>query len=241
VPLRLDTPSSEDALYLDRGHPVDPWRPIMQGDVFEQVQIPGLADHERIMLVSHPCSMRGADGALKPKLQAVPVDPHQAVPLDRWAIGYLRVLPLPDLLEDGSHHAARLTEFGMVDTAALDLDSRIACLSERGILLLQQRFVASLTRVAVDLPTLDGASRSVLIEAELLEDWNIGLAQPAVVADEDRSAVLAREAREFDRFMSTPADAPPRRELSSEAGRADVRRRVRAEIHRRTAAATQGA
>ena len=146
--------------------------------------------------------------------------------------GFLRVFPLPGLLEDGSHYAARLTEFGMIGESALDLGQRIACLSERGILLLQQRFVASLTRVAMATETLDGPCRPVLAEAELLlEDWQIDLARPRIEAEpRERDRILEEEASNFDEFVGQPPDHPRRNALEDDAGRADVRRQVRAEI-----------
>jgi hypothetical protein len=39
----LDSPASEDEIYLARAGEVDPYRPICQGDIFGNVEIPGLA------------------------------------------------------------------------------------------------------------------------------------------------------------------------------------------------------
>ncbi len=200
----------------------------MQGDVFEGVAIPNAREHRAILLMTHPCTMRGAAGQLKPVLQAAPLVEYQAVPLDQWATGHLRVFPLPDL-DDGAPCAALLEQVGLFRTEELDINRRIATLSEDGILLLQQRFVMCLTRARISLPRLDEASRHVLEEAELLEAWNETLAQPRVNAGEDRDTVLNEEAEQFDAFLRT-GDPELRSGLKAAAGRAAVRRAVRQEI-----------
>lgn len=230
----LDRPESADDLYLDRGDPTEPWRPIMQGDVFTGVVIPHARDHEAIQITTHPCTMRGAQGRLKPVLQAAPVVNYQQVPLENWRTGHLRVLPLPDLQgADSAPRAALFDQVGLFLTDELDLDRRLACLSDEGILLLQQRFVCCLTRVNLKLSTLDVASRHVLEEAELLEEWNETLARPRVGDGEDLASVLEDEAAEFDALLSA-GDPQLRLGLLDPATRAQVRRAVRQEIVART-------
>ena len=130
--VELDRPSSVESLYIARGDPVEPWRPIMSGDIFRGVGIPGVGDHDVVMLISHPCSMRrGAD--LLPNLQALPIRSYQSVPLEGWSSGHFRALPLPGLgqPERTGDLAAILTDIGMVSSSELDLAERIACLSRR--------------------------------------------------------------------------------------------------------------
>jgi hypothetical protein len=79
---------------------------------------------------------RGTD--LNDRIQVVPVEIYQRV--SDWS-GHLREIPLPDLLEDGSHHAAKFVDLSAAAAAELTADKRIASLSQRGILVLQQRLV----------------------------------------------------------------------------------------------------
>lgn len=151
--VELDSPGSAEDLYLDRGAPVEPWRPIMTGDVFAGVQIPGCDEHELVMILAHPCSLRRGV-KLVDRVQALPVVPHPDISLDAWK-GHYRVLPLPELKGEGTDaYAARLSEFGMVASSELELDKRLSCLAELGIVLLQQRFFHNQSRVKVARDTL---------------------------------------------------------------------------------------
>jgi hypothetical protein len=235
VALSLDRPASAESLYLERGDPVEPWRPVLTGDVFRGVAIPGVPQHAFTIIVAHPCTMRGAGGQLKPRLAALPVDPHQAIPLDEWVDKHYRVCPLPALVvnDPSKHYAARLDEPGTIDSAQLQLSERIACLDEHGILLLQQRFIANLARIKVNLTTLDEASRYVFEEVELLEEWHLELSKRRVDGHEALEQAIRVEMTEFDQFLSLPAQEPLRRRLLEAPQRAAVRRAVRAEIERR--------
>lgn len=231
----LDRPDDVDQLYLERGDPVAPWRPVLTGDVFRGPPVPGLDPAELTMIVAHPCTMREDRGRLRERLQAVPVRPYQEVPLDAWGTGYLKVFPLPEVW-DGRSVAARLDEFGMVRTEQLDLDARVACLSEEGIRLLLQRFFACFARVTVGLSTLGTALLGPLTEAELLEDWNEALARQRVESGADRNDALTEEASEFDAVLSTrnpETGARLRDGLTDSVSASRVRREVREEIKRR--------
>jgi len=208
----------------------------MQGDVFSGVELHGLEDHKLLMIVSHPCTMRGRHGALVPRLQAVPVRARDPIGLDQWVTGFLRFMPLPDLIaDDNRFYAGYLSEIGTVQSSDLDLGERFACLSELGILLLQQRFVANLARVSVKLATLDAASAAMLIEAELLEEWQESIAKPRVRTGVDLDVALTDEAQAFDDYLSGGGASSFRSQLSDSTTRAAVRRAVRAEIQRRAA------
>lgn len=236
MPLELDSPSSVEDLYLDRGRPVEPWRPVMQGDVFAGVTLHGLEPHDMVLVLSHPCSMRGANGALVPRLQAVAVRPRQPIPLQDWVSRCIRWMPLPELIEgDQQFYAGALNDIGTIESANLDLSNRLACLSERGILLFQQRFAANLARVKVKLTTLERASGAVLIEAELQEEWLGALAQRRCATGEDQDAVLAEETAAFDEFFGAGGVESYRAQLADTARRAAVRRAVRQEVERRIA------
>lgn len=62
----LDSPASEDEIYLARAGDIDPYRPICQGDVFAAIQVPGIAASTSVMVISHPCAMR-AGPRLRPQ------------------------------------------------------------------------------------------------------------------------------------------------------------------------------
>lgn len=239
----LDRPPPVDELYIARGNPVEPWRPIMQGDVFRSVQVPGLDDvaalegHELVMVLAHPCTMR-AGAQLQSRIQAVPVTPHQFVEPDRWPVGHFRHLPLPELVpgEAPGHHAACLGFFGMVDSRELQLGRRVACLSEVGVLLLQQRFIFSLTRARVGLDTLGAAVSGVLEEAELLEEWNERVVSARVEQGDDRDEALADEGDRFERLLSSAhvGEEALRRQLEGRR-RVAARREIGQALERRLA------
>jgi hypothetical protein len=234
--LQLDRPASADELYLDRGQPVEPWRPIMQGDVFQDVPLPGVEDFSHVLVSTHACTMRGARGALKPKLKAIPVVPtQQQIRLEEWPTRHFRVFPLHRLDENdpAQLYLARLDEVGMVASDDLDLDLRVACLSEQGLWLFQQRLVACDTRTRVKLDTLEDASRQVLEEAELLERWSETLTRRRVEAGEERAEALAAEAEEFDTFLGPSRSDSIRARLNDPVTRPAARREVLAEIARR--------
>ena len=206
----------------------------MQGDVFLGLELHDLDHHELVMIVSHPCSMRGKQGALLPRLQAVPVRAREPINLEQWVTGFFRFMPLPDLIpEDNRFYAGFLSEIGTIRSSELDLAKRIASMAESGVLLLQQRFIANLARVAVKLATLDAASAAMLVEAELLEGWQESLAKRRMQTGIDVDAALADEARAFDDLLSAGGANSLRAQLADTTTRAAVRRAVRAEIQRR--------
>lgn len=225
----LGQPRTDDEIYLARDGDVAPYRPVFQGDVF-QARIRNVdVDHDLAMIISHPCSMREGP-RLRRSMVMSPVVPYQRVPLDDWSTGYFRVFPLPNLI-GGEEYAARLDEVGMVLSERLTPDRRVACLSETGVLLLQQRHVFADTRAVVKLSTLEEASHSVLAEAELLEDWNETLVHRRVDAGQILDEALATEAYEFDSFLGDPSDpGSVRHLLKSPARTPQARRLVRREI-----------
>jgi hypothetical protein len=229
----LETPADPEAIWRVRGEEVDAMRPIIQGDVFEGVVLPELDDAQGlVMIVDHPCSMRRG-ARLRERVQVVRVRDEPGLPRHGWPTGQYRLMPLPELVRD-RRCAGAFDETTMVPIATLLGTHRIGCLSEYGILVLQQRLVHHLTRVAMRLQTLRRASIHVLEEVDLQEDWNLAL---ATSEDPDQLAeALRREATEFDAFMNGPLrdDGEPRRAaLKDELRRSDVRRSVQREIARR--------
>ncbi|MDP9276119.1 MAG: hypothetical protein M3O99_11065 [Chloroflexota bacterium] len=232
----LGTPDSEDDLYLARADGVEPYRPFLQGDVFGGITIPGVGiDHVAAMVITHPCSMRrGAN--LLPRIQMIPVIAYEKVPFGKWALAHIRVFPLPNLEGDGKHFAASFLETGMVPSTDLIPDRRLAMLTEKGLLLLQQRYVHYLTRAVMQLESLQAVCKHVLIEAELHEDWCADLTPPRVAGGEPLESALASEAAEFLAFITKGNDPTLQKMLEDPLLQADVRRRVRQEIARRRGA-----
>ena len=231
--LALERPATSDELYLARGDEVEPFRPVLTGDVFSEITIPGVGiEHALSMVISHPCNMRTGD-QLRERIQMLPIVTYQEVPLNEWVNGsHARVFLLPDsqLLEASC--AARFDETGMVESVELRQDRRRLCLSERGILLLLQRLVYSQCRADIPIEHFDRAIAHVLAEAELLEEWNERLV-PAH-AGNDRAAALVDEATAFDALMKAQeAGMTLREQLRDAHRRPNVRRLVRQEIERR--------
>lgn len=223
----LDCPRSADELYLARGGEVEPYRPVITGDIFEGVTIPG-SDGEAglAMILAHPCSMRrGAH--LRSHVQMAPVRQGGPIRLDGWDGNY-GVMPLPGLQEAGEmSDRAVFEEAGRVPTDLLTPGRRVACLSTQGILLLLQRLTFNMTRVAVDLDTLLQGIEYVLEEVDLLEDWM--RSRLVLPAGENPGTAIRQEEREFDVVLSRVVDGTTLRDgLRDPKSRAAVRRAVRA-------------
>lgn len=226
----LDRPRSADELYLARGGEVSSYRPVITGDVFEGVTIPGSdGDAGLAMVLAHPCSMRrGAH--LRSHVQMAPVRRSAPIGLEGWDGNY-GVMPLPELQRAGEmSYRAFFEEAGRVPTGLLSPDAperRVACLSTQGILLLLQRLTFNMTRVAIDLDTLLQSIDYVLEEVDLLEEWMRN--RLVLRAGDDPGAAIRREEQEFDAVLSQAVDGSTLRDgLRDPKSRAAVRRAVRA-------------
>lgn len=114
-------------------------RPLFTGDVLADVAIPGVQDGGLAMIVAHPCAMRGRNAQLEQRILTVAVRSHEKVGRAAWREGYSDRMPLPDLVEEGACHVAHLAEMGKAVCEHLERGARMACLSEFGINMLQQR------------------------------------------------------------------------------------------------------
>jgi len=226
-PPQLGCPESVEQIYDARGEEVDALRPVCQGDIYSGLQMPGFDDEHPLILIAHPCSMR-TGATLRKRLQACPVRAYDKLPLRKWT-GHGKVLPLPELRTDSDHHAGFLIETGVIEAEALKGATRIATLSNDGILFLQQRIVYALTHTIVGLDTLAKFSAVALDEIELLEWWNEEFC--ADLSDDGLQAGLDKVAFEFEEFMKGGA----RRTLIDPATRAEARAEIRAEATRRSA------
>ena len=192
-----------DALY-DQRTDVSRARPLLQGDVFDGVVLPGFGEEPmKVQIVSHPCAMRtGAN--LTPHITVAPVEPYQAVTGKGWD-GNLRVMPLGGLVES-ENFATRFVDVTAAPAELLTRARRIATLSHQGIYVLQQRLIKHYTRVEMPLELLRSESAAVLTEAGLQWDWLEEVltgaelveepAAPLVDAHDPASVVLSRLAQE---------------------------------------------
>ena len=130
------------------------------------------------------------------------------------------------------HFAARFIETGMVPSADLGPDRRVATLTEKGLLVLQQRYIHYLTRAEMQLTSLQAVCQHVLIEAELHEDWCTDLTALRVDRGEPLGEALSAEAAEIP-GLHHGSRTTLQSMLDDPLQQAEVRRRVRQEIARR--------
>jgi hypothetical protein len=209
-----------EALYDERGG-VSWARPLLQGDVFDGIVLPGFGDQPmKVQIINHPCAMRmGAD--LTPRITVAPVEPHPAVTGQRGWDGNLRVMPLSELI-DQKHFATKFVDVTAAPSELLTRVRRIATLSHQGIYILQQRLIKHYTRVEMPLELLRRESAAVLTEGVLQWDWIEDVLTEAELGDE--SAIEA-EAKVFDAWLGE--GDPSRRELlRGEIHHADVRKQA---------------
>lgn len=128
----LENPASIDEIYLAKSPgEVENARPYLTGDVFRTVQIPGVESTGHGIVLTHPCSMRSDGVNLADRLLMASVVESNEIPLEKWRIGYYKVMPLPGLMD--SHYSARFDEIGLVRSDTLHLTERLACLAPFGI------------------------------------------------------------------------------------------------------------
>lgn len=191
---------------------------VMTGDVFQSVPVEDTTT--TIMIVGHPCTIRGADARLLPRIPCVRVVERQWVPYRRWTSGHWNHFPIAGAAGLGDV-AASLLDWVTVNGAELARERRQLTLTEFGIVVLQQRLIHSLTRFAPPRLDLEESMRHVLREAELERDW------VSALDDEGDLAVLIGE---FNAFMSA---ADRRERLKDRAMESAVRRELNAELRRR--------
>ena len=166
----LECPDAAEHLYLAASRDEVPdARPVMTGDVFADVAVPGLDSNGLAIVLTHPCAMRVDGVNLAPRLLMARVVPSHPIPLQAWRRGHFKVMPLPGLLED--HHSALFDEIGLVASSMLGLKSRVACMTPHGVHLLQQRFIWYLTRFLAPTHRLAEVTEAVFEEADLQEEW----------------------------------------------------------------------
>lgn len=185
--MNLDTYGTADDLYLARGGEVNPNRPLFTGDVFRNLEVPGVQGSGMAFIIAHPCSFRVGDGQLADRLLAASVEPAAKQGPNAWCRGFLDRMPLTDL--DGTGYwVGHLDKIGRSLTTDLSATERVACLSGFGVNMLQQRLTCHLTRTDIPTATFNEAFAHTFEEADLLEEWTdamvaVGWAQEAAVAE----------------------------------------------------------
>lgn len=100
------------------------------------------------IIMAHPCSRRGAGAQLRPAILAAAAEPQDKTGPGAWTRGPADKPPLPELAQV-ELFAGRLDLIGRSVTVAIEGAERIACASQYGVNLLQQRLVLHLTRLEV--------------------------------------------------------------------------------------------
>lgn len=231
--VRLADPTQSDEIVLEIGN-VPPGRPVMFGDVFRDVPcMRGGAPEELVMILSHPCSMRGSGGTLKARVLTARIAefPHKLRP-EKWASGYFDHFPVFGLgSSDRTPHAVDLGELHAAKSDDLDVERRVVALSDYGVTVLLQRWIFQMSRDPVPLGDLDALIAPVMAEAELQEMWCEAARTRARFCDE--KADMESAARTFQDFLGKRGDGGLRDQLQYPAKTGDVRRVVRAEIRKR--------
>lgn len=220
------------ALYDERGN-TSRARPLLQGDIFEDVVLPGFGpDPMKVQIVAHPCAMR-VGATMTRRVTVAPVEPHPQVTGKAWS-RTPRLMPLAELV-GGDHFATKFVDVTACPSELLTRDRRIATLTNQGIYVLQQRLIMHYTRTEMALEILRSQSAPVLTEAQLLWDWFEGVLTEAELAD-DRA--LDAEASVFEAWMRD-GDPSPQMRLRTEIAHTDVRREAQRAARERAMSRTQ--
>lgn len=227
---RGDAGPDWDSLYRARGEEVVHHRPIFTGDVFDKVTVQGIGETKTktVIILQHPCALR-ADGVnLHSRLLVAELRNHKVIPAEDWVTGHYAKMPLPDLIptviSGKRHQVAFFDEPYLVGCDALDLDKRIACLSQSGVNLLLQRWVHHNSRVVVPTPTYQAQTSPSYEEADLIEEWCEERIDMAVELQEATSAAVMW-------LRKDGGGGRTRQEmLEEQQSRSAVRRQMRAEL-----------
>lgn len=201
-------------------------KPVMTGDVFTNVDTAG-DDLETIIIVGHPCVIRGSRGKLARRVPCAAVKQmSDPLPYPEWPQRRWDKLPLASTPGLDDHSAAALLEWRSVHKSKLLRSERRLTMTERGVYVLQQRFTHAITRCAVPVADFEASSKHVMREAELEFEWVAELVPDGT--DEKHVQDLTEAFHDF-------LDEDDRRALiRPEGGESQLRSQVRTEIkHRR--------
>ena len=224
----LETPGTDEApecssLYRARGDEVVAQRPIFTGDVLFGVPVIGEDEPKNVLVLQHPCVIRRGL-VLTPKLLVAEVRPEGVNRPSRWD-RLPRQMPLSQLVVDGTpaHYAAFFVDHQLVRRESLDVNRRVACMSQRGVNLLMQRWVHHNSRVIVPTYEYQDVTSPQYEEADIIEEWCIDR------EDDGRSPDEATV--EIDSWLTgDKSPTSPRARLEDPQQRSAIRREVRAHL-----------
>lgn len=199
-------------------------KPVMTGDVFVGVTVPGEPDPVDLMIAGHPCTIRRG-AVLAERVPCARIVRHQSVPYESWPNYDQNHFPLSSAAR-AEGRCASLWDWLAAPAGELLRSRRHATLQDQGIYIFLQRLIHSLSRFAPPLSILREASGHVLAEAELEYTWMLELCLEELDSEDMRNLIA-----QFDTFMA----ADDRRALLR-ADRKRVASQVSAEIARRQAA-----
>lgn len=225
----LEAPGTDEApeygsLYRSRGDEVARQRPIFTGDVFFDVTVEDEEQTRKIIVLQHPCVIRkGIE--LTPKVLVAEVDTVALLPPSRWTESFFRQLPLAELVagDTPKHFAAFFDRHHLIKGKDLELDKRVATMSQRGVNLLMQRWVHHNSRMIVPTQEYQKVTSAQYEEADLIEEWCL---------DREDDGVLLNDAIvEIDTWLTgDKGPKSPRARLGDPQQRSAIRREARIEL-----------
>lgn len=224
----LESPGTDEApeyssLYRARGDEVITQRPVFTGDVFFGVPVIGEEEPKNVLVLQHPCVIRRGL-VLIPKLLVAEVRPEGVNRPSRWA-RVPRQMPLAELIVDGTppHYAAFFVDHQLVTAESLDLNRRVACMSQQGVNLLLQRWVHHNSRMIAPTHEYHNVTSPQYEEADIIEEWCIDREEDGRSPDEAMA--------EIDTWLTGDrSPASPRARLEDPQQRSAIRREVRARL-----------
>lgn len=228
----LADPTDMDAILLGTDSvPIS--RPIMFGDIFQDVSCSRGGDAEGlVMIMSHPCSMRRG-AKLKERILTARVSPFdQNLSSRRWRTGYYDLFPVRGPGGPSEQYVVELSELHSADSGCLQLEKRNTSLSDHGVAVLLQRWIYQTSRDPVPHEDLLELIAPVMAEIEMQESW----CDAALEAAEDRSddnGVVVNASDSFQSYIGRPGEGGVRDQIQDASRRASARRQIRVEISRR--------
>ncbi|HZM55053.1 MAG TPA: hypothetical protein VFC03_08525 [Acidimicrobiales bacterium] len=224
----LEAPGTDEApefssLYRARGDEVVAQRPVFTGDVFFGVSVIGEDEPKDVLVLQHPCVIRRGL-VLTPKLLVAEVRPEGLHRPSKWD-RFPRQMPLAELVVEGTptHYAAFFVDHQLVRPESLDIDQRVACMSQRGVNLLMQRWVHHNSRVIVPTYDYQDVTSPQYEESDIIEEWCIDR--------EDDGVSLDDATVEIDAWLTgDKSPTSPRARLEDPQQRSAIRREVRAHL-----------
>lgn len=210
-------------IYRSRGDEVVEHRPVFTGDVFSNVQLVGEPETITVIILQHPCAIRLDGVRLADKLLVAQVMPSRILLPSQWSGKFYKQMPLAELLPGGpqEHHTAMFNKHQLVTPAELEEGTRIACLSQKGVNLLLQRWVHHNSRAVIHSSLYQEVSSPQYEEADIVEDWCTDRL--------DDGIDVSKATTEIDEWLSDAekTGVSPRELLKEDQHRSRVRQAVR--------------